>query len=72
MHKKLYYFLITLFLHNAIFASEHGGENLGINWWGLGSKYSESPAMGWYLITFIIFLGALYYSIKKPLNLYLE
>lgn len=72
MLKNLFYFFAVSLLHYTTFAAEHDGENHGINWWGLGSKYSEAPAMGWYLITFIIFLAALYYAIKKPLNLYLE
>lgn len=43
-----------------------------INWWGLGSQYKDSPALGWLTITFLIFIWILVRSIKKPLSLYLE
>ncbi len=43
-----------------------------INWWGLGSKYEHTPAMGWYIVTFLIFTGGLLYSVRKPLAIYLE
>jgi F-type H+-transporting ATPase subunit b len=51
----------------ALFASD--GE--GINWWGLGSQYAERPALGWSLLTFFIFVGILFYAIRKPLSQYL-
>lgn len=43
-----------------------------INWWHLGSEYSEAPALGWLFITFFIFVFGLTYVVKKPLGLYLE
>jgi F0F1-type ATP synthase membrane subunit b/b' len=43
-----------------------------INWWGLGSKYKDAPALGWLTITFLIFVYFLVRAIKKPLGLYLE
>lgn len=52
----------------ALASSGHGE----INWWHLGSAYSEAPALGWLFITFFIFVFGLIYAIKKPLSLYLE
>lgn len=43
-----------------------------VNWWGLGPKWSEAPAMGWLLITFFIFVWIMARVIKKPLGNYLE
>lgn len=43
-----------------------------INWWGLGSAYREAPALGWYILTFAIFVAGLISFIRKPLSLYLE
>jgi F-type H+-transporting ATPase subunit b len=43
-----------------------------INWWGIGSAYSDAPALGWFLLTFAIFLFAVVYFVRKPLLLYLE
>jgi F0F1-type ATP synthase membrane subunit b/b' len=44
----------------------------GINWWGLGSEYKDSPALGWLSITFVIFVYFVSRAVKKPLSLYLE
>lgn len=46
--------------------------NEAINWWGIGGAYKDAPALGWYLLTFAIFLMALIYFIRKPLMLFLE
>lgn len=43
-----------------------------INWWGIGSAYSNAPALGWYLLTFGIFVAAVVYFVRRPLLLYLE
>lgn len=43
-----------------------------INWWGLGGEYANSPALGWFIVTFVIFAILFVYFIKKPLSLYLE
>ncbi len=43
-----------------------------LNWWGLGSAYKESPAIGWTLVTFTIFVGLLFRFVKKPAALYLK
>lgn len=48
------------------------GQGHGINWWHLGSAYKDAPALGWLLITFMIFVYALARVIKKPLSLYLQ
>lgn len=41
-----------------------------INWWDLGN--AEAPALGWYIITFAIFVGLLIRFVRKPLSVYLE
>ena len=43
-----------------------------INWWSLGSAHSENPAMGWYVITFIVFVAGLIYYLRPPLTLFFE
>jgi F0F1-type ATP synthase membrane subunit b/b' len=43
---------------------------LNINWWDLANK--EAPALGWYIITFVIFVGIIVHYVRKPLALYLE
>ena len=53
-----------------LMAEDHG--HGGINWWHLGSEYSEAPALGWLFITFFILVFGLIHVIKKPLGLYLE
>jgi F-type H+-transporting ATPase subunit b len=39
-----------------------------LNWWGIGSAYKNSPALGWTLVTFAIFLAVLIKFAKKPLS----
>jgi len=41
-----------------------------INWWDLANK--EAPALGWYLLTFLIFLGLVIHFVRKPLRAFLE
>lgn len=53
-------------------ASSHGPENAAINWWGLGSQYADNPAVGWYTITFVLFVFGLIHYTRRPLGLYLE
>ena len=43
-----------------------------INWWGLGQNYSNSPALGWLIITFILFLMILIYYGKTPIKALLK
>ncbi|MBH1989523.1 MAG: ATP synthase F0 subunit B [Myxococcaceae bacterium] len=43
-----------------------------LNWWGIGPSYRESPAIGWVLLTFAIFLFLLYRFARTPLRTYLE
>lgn len=62
---------LSVLLAKVVFASEHGAVSPGINWWGLGSQYEDSPALGWYILTFAVFVFGLIYAIKKPLGLYL-
>lgn len=40
------------------------------NWWDLSN--SHEPAYGWWLLTFVIFLGVLIKLLRKPLGVYLE
>lgn len=62
---------LLVLLSRVVFAGSHENANTGINWWGLGSRYVDSPALGWYMLTFAIFVFGLIYAIKKPLGLYL-
>lgn len=43
-----------------------------LNWWGIGSAYKESPAIGWTLITFAIFVAFIIKFTKKPLGDFLQ
>lgn len=61
--------LLTLMLASAAIANSEGG---AINWWGLGSAHKDQPALGWYTLTFAIFLFGLIRYLKKPLQVYLE
>merc|ERR1739848_71154 len=42
--------------------------NSKINWWSLGEEFKHSPALGFSLITFIIFIGIAFYYSKKRVN----
>lgn len=47
--------------------------NIGhINWWSIGGKYRDNPAIGWHIITFLIFVYGVFYSVRKPLSIYLK
>ena len=39
-----------------------------LNWWHIGNAYKENPAIGWMLITFMIFLITLRQLTKIPLQ----
>ena len=41
-----------------------------INWWDFGNK--EAPALGWYLITFAVFIALVVHFVRRPLRVYLE
>ena len=43
-----------------------------INWWGLGSQYNHNPALGWMIITFIIFILLLRHYIRPHLKTYFK
>jgi F-type H+-transporting ATPase subunit b len=48
----------------------HGGghgEPHVANWWGIGEKYAETPALGFLAITFLVFVGGLVAFARKPL-----
>ena len=60
------FFVVSIFIIKPIFASNN------INWWGIGGSYSNNPAMGWHIITFIVFVGSLMYFIYKPLSSYFK
>lgn len=40
------------------------------NWWDLSNTHE--PAYGWWLLTFIIFVGLVIHFVRKPLGIYLE
>lgn len=69
---RLLMVMITNLVAVQAMAEGHDPSEHHINWWGLGSEYSDSPAVGWLIITFLIFIYALARAIKKPLALYLE
>ncbi len=52
----------------------HGGhhEPHVANWWGLGEKYAESPALGWMTVTFAVFAFGVIRFAKDPLKRHLE
>ena len=63
------YFLLMMVSSFNLWAS---GDEHHINWWGLGSKYEDSPALGWQIFTFLVFIFLLVSLAKKPLGAYLE
>ena len=42
-----------------------------LNWWGIGSAYKESPAIGWTLVTFVIFVLIIRHFVKQPMAVFL-
>ena len=52
----------------------HGGhhEPHVANWWGIGEKYAESPALGWLAVTFAVFAFGVFSFAKDPLKRHLE
>lgn len=65
--------VLSFFVASMAFASEHGGtRDTSINWWHLGSEYAQKPALGWWIVTFVTFVGLLVYFVKKPLGAFLE
>lgn len=52
--------------------SSHHHEPHVSNVWGIGAAYASTPAIGWMFITFSIFVGALIFFLRKPLNAKLE
>ncbi len=62
---KLVFFIVFYFISEICFASSDTHNQ--INWWGLGSHYKDAPAIGWLILTFLIFMGILIKFIKKPL-----
>ena len=50
--------------------------HMNINWWGIGEKYNSTPALGWYILTFLMFFSIVIYygynifvKILEPLTL---
>jgi F-type H+-transporting ATPase subunit b len=62
---------ISVLLSGMVLAKSHKTDIADINWWGLGSRYAHSPALGWYFLTFAIFVLGLICMVRKPLGLYL-
>lgn len=63
---------IVPFLPSLAYASASEHAPAGFNWWKLGSDYANTPAFGWYTITFFMFMGLLVYAAKKPLGEFLK
>ncbi len=63
----LHVFIILLF---SIYDELYAGDM--INFWGLGSKYVNNPALGFHVITFIIFIVIVCVVGKKTLYNYLS
>ena len=42
------------------------------NWWTLGEAVKETPALGFLMITFLVFVAIIVVSARKPLTTYLE
>ncbi|MCC7111925.1 MAG: ATP synthase F0 subunit B [Deltaproteobacteria bacterium] len=60
----------TALAEGAAHAGEHHAQVK--NWWGIGSQYAGSPALGLLSITFVAFLAVLVVALKKPMAIYLE
>ena len=52
-------------------AAEHEEPHVA-NWWGIGEKYAEMPALGWLSLTFLVFVALLLKFGRQPLKVYLE
>lgn len=53
----------------------HGGghgEPHVANWWGVGPEYANTPALGFVMITFALFVGGLVYFVRPRLIVLLE
>lgn len=62
---------------SSVLAAGGGGEGAHhephvANWWGLGSQYAQSPALGFVTITFLIFVSALLWILKPRIRSLLE
>jgi len=69
MLKKLLGFFCLIFAKSAMVTPNAEHE---INWWHLGPTYKDSPALGWLILTFCIFVYLIARMIHKPLALFLE
>ena len=67
--KSNLYFAFTMIFSANLWSNN---EEHHINWWGLGSEYGDSPAVGWQIFTFIVFVSLLIYFAKKPVSAYLD
>ncbi len=70
MHRQAV-MISAMFISNFSFANAEEGAH-GLNWWGLGSAYVNQPAIGWSLLTFFVFVGALFYALRQPTVRYLQ
>ncbi len=48
------------------------GEPHVANWWGLGSAHANEPALGFVMITFVVFVSALVWILKPRIRSLLE
>lgn len=66
INNKLWILSLLIVSVENIFASTNAlHTHTDINWWGIGDDYSSVPALGWYTLTFLIFLSlVIYYGYK--------
>lgn len=50
----------------------HGHEPHVANWFGLGSQHQQTPALGWMMFTFAVFVTLLFVWARRPLARHLE
>jgi hypothetical protein len=48
--------LLIINIENIFASTNTLHTHMNINWWGIGEDYNSTPALGWYTLTFLIFL----------------
>jgi len=70
MKRDIFWLLIcyTIIKCKSVFATNlNSNAGVDINWFNLGSKYIHSPALGWSLLTFSLFLLIVIYFLRLTL-----
>lgn len=70
MKRDIFWLLIcyTIIKCKSVFATNlNSNAGVDINWFSLGSKYIHSPALGWSLLTFSLFLCIVIYFLRLSL-----